>query len=71
MAHVEGAAAFFIDTPECKERVWSFRLTNCRDEKNRIVPEIQVEIRGKHMKGQITEQDIIIVREKFKKGKNF
>lgn len=62
---------YFTDTQECKERIWTFRLIENKDEKNKLLPEIQVEIRGKHMKGQITDGDIISLNEKFKSGKIF
>lgn len=66
-----GKVVYFTDTPEGKERIWTFRVIENKDEKNKLLPEIQVEIRGKHMKGQITDEDIISLNEKFKSGKIF
>jgi hypothetical protein len=71
MAHIEGKAVYVNDISEGKERVWLFRLIESRDEKSRPLPEIQVEIRGKHLKGQINDGDRILIKEKFKKGKIF
>jgi hypothetical protein len=62
--------AYLVDEKgmEKGEHIWRFSLKHVEDEKGNTLPDVQLEIRGKHMTGQIIDGDRITVKEKYKKN---
>lgn len=70
MGYITGRTNYFKERNEGKEIIWSYRLGDATDDKKKpLSQDIIIEMRGKHMKGQISNGDIIILQEKFRKGK--
>jgi hypothetical protein len=65
--------AYLVDEKgmEKGEHIWRFSSKHVEDEKGNTLPDVQLEIRGKHMTGQIIDGDRITVKEKYKKNRIF
>jgi hypothetical protein len=63
--------AYLVDDKgmEKGELIWRFSLQHVEDEKGNSLPNVQIEIRGKHMSGQIIDGDRITIKDKYKKIK--